>query len=135
MNKESIFTGIAGIVIGAAGMAFIASQATAQNNTTPKQTNTAGSGQHVSNSHEDMSMAAMTERLKNKKGDDFDKAFTEEMIAHHQGAIDMAALIPERAKHDELKKLGGVIASTQTKDINDMRNWRMVWGYANSPQQ
>ena len=31
--------------------------------------------------------------LKNKTGDDFDKAFIEQMIIHHQGAIEMATLV------------------------------------------
>lgn len=38
----------------------------------------------------DMSMSSMNSELKVRRGDDFDKAFLEMMIEHHQGAIDMA---------------------------------------------
>ena len=39
---------------------------------------------------EHMNMNQMTESLKDKQGDEFDKAFIAEMIVHHQGAVDMA---------------------------------------------
>lgn len=79
-----------------------------------------------------MSMDDMTAALKDKKGDEFDKAFIEMMIEHHQGAIDMANLIPARAKHDEIKKLGQDIISAQTKEINEMKEWAKNWGYTTS---
>ncbi len=81
-------------------------------------------------SHDEMSMAQMTEQLKNKTGDDFDKAFIEMMISHHEGAIAMAELIPGRAKHDELKKMGEDIISAQEKEVNDMKKWQQDWGFA-----
>ncbi len=77
-----------------------------------------------------MTMAGMNEALKNKSGDEFDEAFTQMMIEHHQGAIDMANLIPNRAKHDEIKKLGEAIIAAQTKEINEMREWAQRWGYS-----
>lgn len=82
--------------------------------------------------HSEMSMSEMTVQLKNKSGDDFDKAFVEMMIAHHQGAIDMALLIPDRAKHTEIKKLGEAIVSAQTKEILDMKQWQKDWGYSSN---
>jgi|SRR5574338_146892 uncharacterized protein (DUF305 family) len=80
--------------------------------------------------HDEMSMSEMTEQLKNKTGDDFDKAFVEMMISHHEGAVAMAELIPSRAKHDEVKKLGEAIISAQTKEIADMQQWQKDWGYS-----
>lgn len=76
-----------------------------------------------------MTMDAMNETLKGKTGDEFDKAFIEMMIEHHQGAIDMANLIPTRAKHDEIKSLGEAIIAAQTKEINEMKEWAQSWGY------
>ena len=72
----------------------------------------------------------MSEQLENLSGDDFDKAFIEMMIAHHQGAIDMAELSPDRAKHDEVKKLSEDIISAQQKEIADMKQWQEDWGYS-----
>lgn len=77
----------------------------------------------------EMTMSAMSDQLKNKTGDEFDKAFIEMMIEHHEGAIDMAELISGRAKHDEIKKLGEGIVSAQTKEINEMKEWAKSWGY------
>jgi uncharacterized protein (DUF305 family) len=77
--------------------------------------------------HSSMSMAEMTEALQDKTGEAFDKAFIDMMIAHHQGAVDMANLIPARAKHTEIKQLGQSIITSQTKEIQDMKHWQMDW--------
>ena len=81
--------------------------------------------------HSMMSMAEMSEQLENLSGNDFDKAFIEMMIAHHQGAIDMAELSPDRAKHDEIEKLSEDIILAQQKEIADMKQWQEDWGYSN----
>lgn len=80
-------------------------------------------------SHMSMSMEDMSMSLRDKQGDDFDRAFIEMMIDHHQGAIDMANLISTRAKHDEIKELGKAIITAQTKEIRDMQAWAKAWGY------
>lgn len=80
-------------------------------------------------SHASMSMDQMTQALRGLTGDDFDKAFVEMMIAHHQGAVDMAVLIPAQGKHDELKQLGEEIVTAQTKEIMMMKQWLKDWGY------
>ena len=82
----------------------------------------------------DTSMTAImqmsTESLKGKMGDEFDKAFVAETIAHHQGAIDMAKLSLENAKHDEVKQLSRDIIAAQEKEIAQMNQWQKDWGYA-----
>lgn len=85
--------------------------------------------------HSQMTMDEMTEGLQGLKGDAFDKAFVEMMIVHHQGAVDMAELIPANAKHEELKKLGRDIISAQTKEIAMMRQWLKDWGYQTDSTQ
>jgi uncharacterized protein (DUF305 family) len=75
------------------------------------------------------SMTAMVETLKSKTGDEFDEAFVAEMIAHHEGAIEMARLSENQAKHDEIKSLSKAIISAQEKEISDMRHWQGMWGY------
>ena len=91
-------------------------------------TDTTTSSQGTMND-EDMSKSEMTSSLKNKTGDDFDKAFISEMIAHHQGAIDMANLAKQNAKHDEIKNLANDIVAAQTKEINEMKSWQTQWNY------
>jgi len=77
----------------------------------------------------DMSMNGMTSALDGKSGDDFDKAFLVMMIPHHQGAVEMAELARKNAKHDEVKALAEAIIASQTKEIDDMKNWQKSWGY------
>ena len=95
-----------------------------------KKTETAMVKEEAS-THDGMSMGAMNEALKNKTGDEFDKAFIELMTEHHQGAIDMANLIDTRAKHQEIKTLGRGIIAAQTKEIKEMADWAKAWGYTN----
>lgn len=77
-------------------------------------------------------MSEMFASLKDKKGDDYDKAFIKEMIAHHQGAIDMAKLSTANAKHDEIKKLSYDILIAQEKEIAEMKQWQNDWNYTDS---
>ena len=77
-----------------------------------------------------MTMSQMTDSLKNKTGDDYDKAFISHMIEHHQSAVDMANLSASRAKHDEIKKLSQDIITAQEKEISEMKKWQTQWGYS-----
>lgn len=79
--------------------------------------------------HSEMTMDEMVKGLDGLQGESFDKAFVEMMIVHHQGAVDMAELIPANAKHEELKKLGRDIVVAQTKEIAMMKQWLKDWGY------
>lgn len=77
----------------------------------------------------EMTMDGMVNELLGKTGDDFDKAFIEQMIVHHQGAIDMAELVKTKASHQEIKDLAKDIKTMQTKEIEMMRDWQQTWGY------
>lgn len=74
-------------------------------------------------------MASMTNELKGKTGDDFDKAFLTQMIAHHQEAIDMSKPAATNASHQEIKNLANNIITAQSKEISEMKNWQTQWGY------
>ena len=76
-----------------------------------------------------ISMNEMTASLRGKTDDDFDKEFTNLMIEHHQGAIDMASLAKQNAKHQEIKDLADNIVSAQMSEIKMMREWQKSWGY------
>lgn len=120
MNKESILYGIMGLVAGAVIAGFSATYA-------------------VNNSNQgmmddsDMTIGQMSGILKNKTGDDFDKLFISGMIMHHQGAIDMARLAEQNARHDEVKNLAKDIMSAQSKEIDEMQTWQTQWGYKITP--
>ena len=76
-----------------------------------------------------MSMDDMTASLKSVSGDEFDKKFIEEMMAHHQGAIDMAKQAQKSAKHQEIKDMANQIISAQQLEIDAMHAWQKQWGY------
>lgn len=76
-----------------------------------------------------MSMNDMSAMLKGKTGDDFDEAFIEGMIPHHQGAIDMAEEAMKSAKHAELREMATGIISAQQEEIDMMNQWLKDWGY------
>ena len=78
---------------------------------------------------EEMTMSGMVNELNGKTGDDFDKAFIEQMIPHHQGAIDMAKLAQENGYHQEIKEMAEDIISAQTSEIEMMQEWQNSWGY------
>lgn len=52
-----------------------------------------------------------------------DAVFMAMMIPHHQGAIDMASLVPDRAAHSELKDLATTIVESQRSEIDQMNAW------------
>jgi uncharacterized protein (DUF305 family) len=70
---------------------------------------------------------AMTDSLKGLSGKDFEVKFMQEMIAHHQSALEMATLVPTHTKRPELNTLAQNIISTQTKEIGQMTTWLAQW--------
>ena len=75
----------------------------------------------------DAMMESMVSNLEGKSGDAFDEAFIREMVVHHQGAIAMAQLAKDSAKHQEIKALAEAIISAQTGEIAKMEGWLKAW--------
>jgi uncharacterized protein (DUF305 family) len=63
----------------------------------------------------------------------YDLQFIDTMIAHHQGAIDMAKLVDGRADDDDLKQLAIDIIEDQGTEIAKMNGWRNEW-FPEKPQ-
>ncbi len=124
MNKNIIVTLLVGLVVGIGGTLGVV--ALTQDSNEQESTNSQNS---VVTDHSTMSMADMNKELENLSGDDYDKAFIEMMIAHHEGAVDMAELSDSRAKHEEIKQLSREIFVAQQKEITDMKQWQSDWGY------
>ena len=58
---------------------------------------------------------------------DPDRVFIEQMIPHHQDAIDMGNLARERAEHMEIRQLAENVIRDQSKEISWMRSWYKAW--------
>lgn len=128
MNKTTIMALIIGLIIGVGGAVGVT--AITKNND-PKQTS--GTRQPTTTTNNSsMSMADMTKQLEGMSGDAYDKAFMEMMIKHHQDAIAMAQLSATRAKNQEIKALSQNIISAQEKEISQMKQWQIDWGYVTS---
>ena len=82
-----------------------------------------GQGMPMSPMH-DMSMMAGLWELPPQR---LEATFMSLMIPHHQGAIDMARLVPERANHQELKDLAQAIIQSQGEEIGRMNGWLASW--------
>lgn len=139
MKKESILFGIigllAGIIIAGFGAGYSVNHGYGNMmrfmGIDGNRADSISASMHSSNDSS-MSMDDMVSNLNGKTGDDFDKLFISEMIDHHQGAIDMANLAKQNAKHDEVKKLADDIVAAQTKEIEQMKAWQKQWGYSTS---
>lgn len=58
---------------------------------------------------------------------DFDKEFVQEMIPHHQMAIMMATMLKNGTQRPVMKELADNIIATQSKEIDQMRQWLRKW--------
>ena len=76
------------------------------------------------NQMNDMSMMGSMGKLPPGR---LDAVFLSMMIPHHQGALDMAKLVPDRAAHQELKDLATSITSSQSAEIDKMNGWLQGW--------
>ena len=62
----------------------------------------------------------------------FDLQFLDTMIAHHDGAIQMAKAATTKTTNPELKAFADKIVADQENEIKEMKRWREQW-YAGKP--
>ena len=56
--------------------------------------------------------------------DPFDRAFVDEMVPHHEGAVEMAQALLKRTDDPELEKLAQAIVDAQKREIEEMNAFR-----------
>jgi uncharacterized protein (DUF305 family) len=64
---------------------------------------------------------------------DADVAFAQNMIVHHQQAVEMADLAATRAASAEVKTLATQIKAAQQPEIDTMTSWLTTWGKPTAP--
>ena len=59
-----------------------------------------------------------------RSADPFDRAFVDEMVPHHEGAVRMAGAVLKRTRDARLRELAAGIVSTQEREIEEMNDFR-----------
>ncbi len=77
-----------------------------------------GSGMHMGGAEDMKTLETAT---------DFDKAFLEAMIPHHQLALMMVQMLEAGTTRPEMLQLAKNITSSQSKEIKDMQGWYKAW--------
>lgn len=125
MQKNTILVAVAALLIGV-GITYVVMA-----NAPQAQRLTSGhvmpNGQEMAGSMMQKEMDSMMAALDAKTGDDFDRAFLTEMTMHHQGAVQMAQLALQNAKHQEIKDMARDIITAQNSEINNMQAWSKTW--------
>ena len=77
-----------------------------------------GSGMHMGGDEDMKALETAT---------DFDKAFLEAMIPHHQLALMMVQMLEAGTNRPEMIQLANSITLSQSKEIKDMQGWYIEW--------
>lgn len=121
MNRKTILATVAVLIVLAGGVWAVALRDDNKTKQTSQISSQASSAESPKSETE--------KKFETYVGEDYDRYFMANMIAHHQGAIDMAKLAQANAKHNELKEMANNIIKTQTEEQTNMVNWQRSWGY------
>lgn len=94
------------------------------------RTGGAGGGMGMGQMDGGMGMGQMgggTDLTALSKAPDFDRAFIEQMIPHHQMGVRMATMAQANSQHQELRMLQQAMVKAQSQEIEQMRQWYRSW--------
>lgn len=74
-----------------------------------------------------MRMMGLQQRAGTPMNSNIDKHFIEQMIPHHDGAIEMAQLAKKRSRRSEILTLADAIITSQSQEITQMQSWYKDW--------
>jgi len=57
-------------------------------------------------------------------GDTVDSAYIAKMIAHHEGAVQMAQVALRDSRDPEIRRMAQAVIDVQTREIAEMRAWK-----------
>jgi len=62
-----------------------------------------------------------------RSAEPFDQAFIDAMVQHHLSAIDAARSALTRSSRDEILRLAEAIIEAQSREVEQLRQWRAAW--------
>jgi len=62
-----------------------------------------------------------------RDADPFDRLFIDAMIRHHEQAVEAAEIVLDQTERDEVRRLAEEIVEAQTREIEQLREWRVAW--------
>lgn len=68
-------------------------------------------------------------KFANLKGEAYDEAYIADMLAHHEGALNMSEMVSAGTDRLELTQLAQTIMQTQSQELMKMQTWQTEWGY------
>ncbi len=83
--------------------------------------NESGGMAGMDHSNMDHGSMGMAREMVMENGKYSDKAFIDAMVPHHQGAVEMAEVALQNAKHERIKQLSRNIISTQRDEIEELK--------------
>jgi uncharacterized protein (DUF305 family) len=69
-----------------------------------------------------------------RQAPDFDRAFIEQMIPHHQMGVMMASMAQTNSQHPQLRQLQQAMVRAQSDEIQQMEQWYRNW-YLGLPEK
>ncbi len=120
-NQNPLLIGICALLVGL----ILGYGLRASVHTSTMPVDTIGESVNKNDMHD--AMGGMISGLAGKTGTALEKAFLEEMIVHHEGAVEMAQTLLKGTTRPELVKLGNDIVTAQTGEIQMMRGWLETW--------
>ena len=84
-------------------------------------------GREVPKGGAQMHMGGQDDMTSLEKATDFDKAFLEEMTAHHRLALMMVTMLTVENSRPELLQLAKNITASQSAQIQQMQTWYSTW--------
>ncbi|MBU1325286.1 MAG: DUF305 domain-containing protein [Alphaproteobacteria bacterium] len=70
------------------------------------------------------SETSMHTKMAAASGDTVDEAYIAKMIAHHEGALEMAQVALAQSTDPEIRRMAQAVVDTQTREIAEMRAWK-----------
>lgn len=124
-KNNILIAGLVLLIVGFGGGYIVATATTKQ--IIPGAMHQMPDGSMMSGGNMHSTMAGMTMGLEGKTGAELEKAFLDEMIVHHEGAITMAETLRSGTTRPELLKLANDIITAQRGEIELMKEWRRDW--------